>query len=319
MDPLLLAAVDGIAPWDLADIVACRELSGELESQLTAGDVPGLEPDQIEVTEEALGTESGQRGVRVRVYRPRSGSPDDLRGALVLFHGGAFCLGDLETEHVRCLLYAQLAGIVVVSVEYRLAPEHPYPAGVSDCYAGLVWAADHAADLGIDAGRIAVGGISAGGALAGAVALMARDRSGPSVVAQMLLFPVTNSGLDTTSMRRGDQALAWQSGPNRQMWELYLGTAHPAVDGYAAPLLAESCASLPPAFLAVADQDPLRDEALLYGMKLLEADVVVELHLYAETYHVFDLAAPAAAVSQQALADQVRFLTTRLSGVDRRG
>jgi acetyl esterase/lipase len=312
VEPELIAAVEGLEPWDLSDIASCRVRSRELESQSTVELALGLDPAGVIVTHEILDSEEGSGITRIRVYRPRHKAAA-LRGALVMFHGGAFCMGDLETEHPRCLLYAQRCGIVVISVEYRLAPEHPYPAGLSDCYRALRWVTERADDLGVDPARIAVAGVSAGGALAAAAALMARDRSGPSIVGQMLLFPVLDSALETGSMRKGADALAWQSGPSRQMWAYYLGGATPSANGYAAPMLAASCRSLPPAFIAVADQDPLRDEALLYAMKLLEADVAVELHMYRETYHVFDMAAPTARVTQQALADQVRFLSAQLS------
>ena len=141
----------------------------------------------------------------------------------MFFHGGAFVLGDRYTEELRCLRYAAEAGCVVVSVDYRLAPEHPFPAAVDDCYAGLEWTVSHAAELGIDPSRVGVGGSSAGGALAAAVALMARDRGGPALAVQILNYPVIDDRMQTPSMRAFDATPMWTSGSNADMWQHYLG------------------------------------------------------------------------------------------------
>ena len=213
--------------------------------------IPGVEP----------GTE-----IPIRVYEPVA-RPAGPGPALVFFHGGAFVLGDRYTEELRCLRYAAEAGCVVVSVDYRLAPEHPFPAGVDDCYAGLQWTVSHAAELDIDPDRVGVGGSSAGGALAAAVALMARDRGGPALAVQILNYPVIDDRMQTPSMRAFDATPMWTSGSNADMWQHYLGDPEHRgdVSPYAAPGRAPDLTGLPPAYVLTAELDPLRDEGIEYA------------------------------------------------------
>ena len=229
----------------------------------------------------------------------------------MFFHGGGYVLGNLDNEEPRCVHFASNVNCVVISPEYRLAPEHPFPAAVDDCYRTVCWVAEQARRLGIDEHRISVGGISSGGGLAASVAHRARDEKRPGLVLQLLLFPTLDCRLQTPSARRFTDTPLWDSDSNRVMWDYYLADSdYPS--WYAAPALAESFDGLPPAMLAVAEFDPLRDEALEYAKALLQADVSVEVHLYAETYHAFDYIAPFAEISQRALADQVNSLTRAL-------
>ena len=160
--------------------------------------------------------------IPVRVYTPVERG-DDPVPALVFFHGGAFVICDRYTEELRCLRYAAETPCVVVSIDYRLAPEHPYPAGVDDCYAGLEWTVANAAALGVDPTRVGVGGSSAGGALAAAVALMARDRGGPALAVQILNYPVIDDRMQTPSMRAFDTTPIWTNTATADMWQHYLG------------------------------------------------------------------------------------------------
>jgi acetyl esterase/lipase len=262
--------------------------------------IPGLEP----------GTE-----IPVRVYEPaiRPGGPAP---AIVFFHGGAFVLGDRYTEELRCLRYAAEAGCVVVSVDYRLAPEHPFPAGVDDCYAGLEWTVANAAALGIDPGRVGVAGSSAGGALAAAVTLMARDRGGPALAVQILNYPVVDDRMQTTSMRRFDATPMWTSRSNADMWQHYLGDpdGRGEVSPYAAPGRATDLTGLPPAYVLTAELDPLRDEGIEYATRLMAAGVPTELHTVAGACHGFDIIAADGALGQRAIEEQVRAL---VRGLDR--
>jgi acetyl esterase/lipase len=217
-----------------------------------------------------------------------------------LFHGGAFVFGDLDSEHQRCVHLSANAGAIVVNVDYRLAPEHPFPAGVEDCFAALQWTAENAHSLGIDPKRIAVAGGSAGGALAAAVALMARDRGGPRVAYQMLLYPVIDDRMNTPSMVQGQGLPVWDAGRTRKMWQLYLQTEQPRenVSHYAAPGRCENLSELPPAYILTAEHDPMRDEGMLYAMRLLRAGVSTELYQMPGTVHGFDLLGPSGVASR---------------------
>ncbi|MFM7785842.1 MAG: alpha/beta hydrolase, partial [Gammaproteobacteria bacterium] len=168
----------------------------------------------------------------------------------------------------------------------RLAPEHPYPAALHDCYAGLCWVMAHAAELGIDPARIAIAGQSAGGALAAAVTLFSRDHDGPRPCFQLLEIPVMDDRLDTPSMRAFTDTPLWNR-PNAEWgWRHYLGPLFGGdVPAYAAPLRAADLSGLPPAYISTMEFDPLRDEGLLYGMRLLQAGVPVELHNFPGTFH----------------------------------
>jgi acetyl esterase/lipase len=194
---------------------------------------------------------------------------------------------------------------VVVSVDYRLAPENPFPAGVEDCYCALVWVAAHARDLGIDVDRIAVGGASAGGALSAAVAQMARDRSGVPLALQLLIYPVIDDRMETASMRAFSATPIWNSVSNAQMWDHYLGAKRDYVSNYAAPGRSNDLSDLPPAYVMTAEFDPLRDEGISYAQRLMQAGVSTELHCFGGACHGFDLIAPAIELSRRAVDEQV--------------
>ncbi|MEQ8843060.1 MAG: alpha/beta hydrolase [Acidimicrobiales bacterium] len=230
----------------------------------------------------------GDPDVVVRVYRPVT-SPAGPMPALVEIHGGGFIMGDLSMMDGFCDVVAAEFPAVVVSVNYRLAPEDPYPAGVEDCYAALRWLADNAAELGVDPARIAVSGQSAGGGLAAATALLARDRGGPDLCFQLLDIPELDDRLATPSMQQFTDTPLWNRPNAIRSWSWYLGDDEaPGSDDvsyYAAPARCENLHGLPPAFVAVMEFDPLRDEGLVYAMRLLEAGVSTEIHAYPGTFH----------------------------------
>jgi acetyl esterase/lipase len=213
---------------------------------------------------------------------------------MVHFHGGAFVAGDLDISAGICGRMADVAGIVVVDVDYRLAPEHRFPVGFEDCYSALLWTAANADRLGIDPTRLAVGGESAGGALAAAIAIAARDRNGPRLAYQQLIYPVTDDTLTTASIRELHDAPLWNGASCGPMWEHYLGPREQRgdVSPYAAPARAvateRGLAGLPPAYLLACEFDPLRDEGIAYAAALLAAGVSVELHVVPGTFHGFD-------------------------------
>ena len=241
--------------------------------------------DGVEVRDGIVPPHGRRPSVRVRVYRPaRAGA---RVGAIVLFHGGGFVAGGLGTDHALAVDYCRGAGCAVVSVDYRLAPEHPFPAAVDDAYAAWCWTAEHADRLGVDTSRLAVGGGSAGGGIAAAVALMARDRRGPRPCLQLLGVPALDDRGRFPSSDLVDPALAFDGPAARRMWRHYLGAAAGSADvpAYAAPGRCEDLRGLPPAYLAVAEADPLRDDGIDYALRLLAAGVPVDLHLYAGSAH----------------------------------
>ncbi len=259
--------------------------------------------DRVTVENRDIPGPDGAPEIGVRIYTPKSsGSP--LPG-LVYFHGGAFVIGDLYTEEHRCLRLSADGGCVVVSVDYRLAPESPFPAGVEDCYTALGWVAAHARDLGVDGDRIAVGGASAGGALAAAVALMARDRSTVQLAFQLLVYPVIDDRMETASMRAFSATPIWNSSSNAQMWDHYLGVKRDYVSNYAAPGRCTDLSDLPPAYVMTAEFDPLRDEGITYAQRLMQAGVPTELHCFGGACHGFDLLAPGIELSRRAVDEQV--------------
>jgi len=263
--------------------------------------VPGR--DALDITEELLAGPGGADAVRVRVYRPRADAGP--RPAVVYMHGGGFIAGDLDTEDVRCVRFANEAGCVVVSVEYRLAPEHRYPAALDDCYAALCWTASTASALGVDPGHIGVAGASAGGNLAAATALLARDRGEPTVAFQCLVYPTLDDRMQTASVRFVGTPLV-DGGDVARCWDYYLGADRADVSPYAAPERADDLNGLPPTYIMTAELDPLRDDGLHYAARLLEAGVSVELHQFAGAFHGFDLFATA--ISQRALDEQVAWM-----------
>lgn len=302
IDPELLAYLGGPDTADMDDIAGSRARASALDVVVIASRPPlpaGLEYRDMVVTGPA------GRDVTLRVYS-RTDLPADC-GALLFAHGGAFVFGDLESEHERCLYYAQTADVVVVSVDYRLAPEYPYPGGHEDVWMALQWLLTHADDLGVDPDRICVGGASAGGSLAAGIVLRCRDEGGPPVAAQLLIYPVLDDRGTTLSMATFDVYEPWDGERSRKMWPLYLGHVGEAPP-YAAPARANDLSGLPPTFLMSCEEDPLRDEALTFAQRLMDAGVSVEMHHYLGTYHGFDVAGSESAVGRRALSEQALFL-----------
>ena len=220
----------------------------------------------------------------VRIYTPEGSGPLPI---LVFFHGGGWVLGDCESYDTPCRALANGAGCIVVSVEYRLAPEHKFPAAPEDCYAAAVWTVRNAATLGGDPARVAIGGDSAGGNLTAVVAQMARDRGAPPLVLQVLIYPVTNCALDTASYRANADGYLLTKGAMEWFWNHYTREQSDGTKPYASPLRASNFANLPPALLITAEYDPLRDEGAAYGAKLRAAGVKVVHSDYPGMIHGF--------------------------------
>ncbi|MCK2243784.1 MULTISPECIES: alpha/beta hydrolase [unclassified Crossiella] len=281
IDPELATWLPLIPQVDFADPVATRALRREMAAEFP----PYVPVNPVEVRALNIPGPAGGPEVAIRVYTPAGDGP---LGALVHIHGGGFVLGDLDLAERSALRVADVVGVVVVAMDYRLAPENPYPAGLEDCYATLEWTAKNAAELGVDPARIAIGGDSAGGGLAAAVTLLARDRGGPALAYQVLNIPELDDRLDTPSMTAYTDTPMWHR-PNAILsWDFYLGVGKRGtaeVSPYAAPARATDLSGLPPAFVAVCEFDPLRDEGLDYAQRLVQAGVSTELHLYPGTFH----------------------------------
>ncbi|MEU1225726.1 alpha/beta hydrolase [Streptomyces sp. NPDC005828] len=270
MDPELEAFIPFFPQTDLSDPVAARAYFADLAAAVPAPDTAELEVEDVLVPADP--------DVPVRIYRPRG-----AQGAVIWLHGGGYVMGNVDTEHPWAARIAESSGAVVVSVGYRLAPEHPFPAALDDACAVLEWTAGHAAELGIDPMRIAVGGHSAGGGLAAGVALRARDEQGPPIRFQLLNQAGLDDRLETWSARNFTDTPWYHRGKATAAWGHYLGS-RPATP-YAAPARAADLSGLPPAYVASAEFCPNRDEDIAYAVRLLQAGVSVELHQWPGTFH----------------------------------
>ena len=247
---------------------------------------------------------AGAPPVGVRLYAPAASGPSPRPG-LLWIHGGGYVLGSAYAEDTLGPYLSLTADCVVVSVDYRLAPEHPFPAGLEDCYAALRWLADAAP--GVDRDRLGVAGMSAGGGLAAALALLARDRGGPALAFQMPICPmIDDRGLTPSS--RFDDPRVWNGEANRAAWAMYLGDLGGGeVSAYAAPARAQDLGGLPPAYISVGALDPFRDEDVEYARRLAEAGVPTELHLFPGCFHGFE-GVPSAPVAARARAEYAEVL-----------
>lgn len=265
----LLEAMKPFATMDWATIDAAQ-LRAVADNPMAVG-----EPLAMTRVEE-LSIPVANAAIPARLYVPESAGANP---ALTLyFHGGGWMLGTLDTHDASCRALARDAGCAVLSVAYRLAPEHRYPTAAEDCFATLLWAADNAARLGIDAARLAVAGDSAGGNLAAAVALMARDRGGPALAHQLLIYPVADADFETPSYQaEGAPGSFLTTTAMQRFWRDYLGGREIADAPLAALLRRDDLAGLPPATVVVGEHDPLRDEGLAFARKLAAAGVPTEL------------------------------------------
>ncbi len=247
--------------------------------------------------------------IRLRLYRPDRPGPLPV---LVYFFGGGWTLGQIETCDAICRTLTNRVGCLTVAVGYRLAPEHKFPAAVTDCYEAVCWLAQQAGELELDPGRIAVGGDSAGGNLAAAVTLLVRDRGGPPLAGQLLVYPNTLYGAQTPSMQFDDESLfnrrsvAWY-------WQHYLDSPDDGRNPLASPLLAPDLSGLPPALVITAECDPLRDEGEQYAGRLAEAGVPVEQHRYEGVMHGFFTMSGVLDDTERALRQAAEFLSERFA------
>ncbi|GLY52174.1 alpha/beta hydrolase fold domain-containing protein [Lentzea sp. NBRC 102530] len=286
--------------------------------------VPGVEKP----TDEVL-SRGGAYSVRERVVPGPAGQPDvslliclpkhaeTPTSAIYHVHGGGMIVENNRFGLAEMLDLAEPLGMAVVSVEYRLAPETPHPGPVEDCYAGLVWTAEHADELNIDPARIVVGGASAGGGLAAGVTLMARDRTGPAVLAQLLLSPMLDDRNDSPSAHQMRGLGIWDSSSNETGWNALLGDGvrgGPDVSPYAAPARAADLSGLPSTFIDVGSAETFRDEDVAHASRMWQAGCDVELHVWPGGFHGFDVVVPGAVLSQDAIAARAAWLRRQLRG-----
>lgn len=243
-------------------------------------------------TEEAA---TARDGARTRLLRYEPEGRRTPTGALLWFHGGGFFAGSADSENSFCSSLAAELGVLVVAVDYRLAPEHPFPAALEDCHAALEWVVRQSGPLGVDRDRVAVGGASAGGGLAAAVCQVARDRGTPMPRFQLLRYPMLD---DRTTTRRPGRSAVWSHVSNRYAWSCYLGDQEGAPPLYAAAARATDLTGLPPAFIGVGSADLFLEECRDYADRLNAASVPVQLHVEPGMYHAADGMMPGAGSMQ---------------------
>jgi acetyl esterase/lipase len=298
LEAWLTATKGGI---NLHDIPAARRMMDELAAAQLAKAPPieGVSTEDRQVPGPA-----GAPNVLVRLYQPTE-RPDTLP-ALLWIHGGGYVLGSVERDDVLAKHLARVGQCVVASVEYRLAPEYPFPASVEDCYAALKWLSAHSAELGVNKSRIAVGGASAGGGLAAGLALLTRDRAEVEVAFQLLIYPMIDDRTIAPASETVPDTLVWTRENNRMGWRAYLGRepGGPDVSPYAAAARATDLRGLPPAYIPVGDLDLFLDENITYAQRLLAAGVPTELHVYPGAFHGFNGFVPGAEVSRRFNAER---------------
>ncbi len=295
---------------DWSDIPALR---ASLDGLLGAMPQPEL-PEGVTIEDRFAPGPEGDPDVLVRLYRPAN--LPDAAPAFYWIHGGGMVLGDVAGSDVYCGRVADEMNVLVASVEYRLAPEHPFPAPLEDCYTGLKWLWESREELGIDPSRVAVGGGSAGGGLAAGVALAARDRGEVPLCFQLLVYPMLDDRNITRSSHAITDARTWNREANLAGWDAYLAgnAGGDDVSPYAAPARATDFSGLPPAYINVGDLDLFVDEDVAYARALADAGVPVELHLYPGAYHGSSGSTPNALLSQRWNADERDALRRALEG-----
>ncbi|WP_367319198.1 alpha/beta hydrolase [Streptomyces sp. HUAS ZL42] len=294
---------------------------------------PGMTPDEIDLVRQGPGialladldltldgffdvedrTVPGPEGApEISLLICRPAAPADAGPLPVIYHthGGGMVIGNNRVGVDAPLAWAKELGAVVVSVEYRLAPENPHPAPIDDVYTGLLWTVEHAKEIGGDPERIVLAGASAGGGLTAALALLLRDRKGPQPIGQMLLCPMLDDRNDTFSSHQMAGLGIWDRTANDTGWSALLGDRRggPDVSPYAAPARAEDLSGLPPAFLDVGSAETFRDEVVSYASRIWQAGGVAELHVWPGGFHGFDGFAPQAALSHSAQAAHLDWL-----------
>jgi acetyl esterase/lipase len=315
LDPEIAGPLEGFMKvmgdikFNLEDLPAMRANGAQMMAVMI-GQLPAIEG--VTTEDRIVPGSEGAPDVAIRVYKPTD-RPADLP-ALLWIHGGGYILGSVEQDDMRAKTMTLEGKCVTVSVEYRLAPENPFPAPLEDCYAALKWTASHAGEFSIDKNRIAIGGASAGGGLAAGLALLARDRAEVDVMFQFLIYPMIDDCNIVPANDTLPDTLMWTRESNLMGWRAYLGCEPGGKDisPYASVMRATDLAGLPPAYIAVGELDLFAEENMTYARRLIESCVPTELHVYPGGCHAFDGMAPEAYVSRQFTDDFYRALKRAL-------
>ncbi|MET1074494.1 MAG: alpha/beta hydrolase [Umezawaea sp.] len=297
-----LAPMAGVTPPAVGDIAARRAF---WEPVIGAAGTAQPIPADVTTSDHQVTADDGAR-IKVRWYAKR-GAPQGP--AVLFFHGGGYIFGHVDLFDGPVSRYVSASGVPMLSVEYRRAPEHPFPTPLEDAYAALRWLHDQASELGVDPDRIGVMGDSAGGGLAAALTILTRDRGGPGIARQVLIMPMLDDRTTTPDPHVEPYAL-WSYDDSRTAWPALLGDAAggPDVPATAAPARLADATGLPPAYIEVGQLDVFRDEDTAYATKLSRAGVQVEFHLHPGAPHEFDSIAFDSDVARRAIADRVRVL-----------
>jgi len=306
-DPELSAALAAVGEM-LPSTLKPEMISAMREASITPPIEELLAGRDIVHEERGIPGPEGAPDLTVSIFR----RGDHVAGGPGVYHvhGGGMIIGDRFTGIDTILEWVELMDAVAVSVEYRLAPENPDPAPIEDCYAGLLWTAEHAEELGFDPARLIIAGGSAGGGLAAGLALMARDRRGPALAGQVLMYPMIDDRNETVSSHQIDGTGVWDRGSNDTGWDAYLGDRRKTerVSIYAAPSRATDLSGLPPAFIDVGSSEVFRDEDVAYASAIWASGGIAELHVWPGGFHGFDLMAPQAALSVQMRETRTRWV-----------
>jgi acetyl esterase/lipase len=305
LDPEVAAVLDSVPALDIADIPRAR---AEREELAAAGLARWRPSGRVHVAETTVPGLGGEPDVRVRVHRPVEPAAD--APALLWVHGGGHVLGSTAQDDPMLDHLVSETGCVAFAVDWRRAPEDPYPAALHDCYAALGWVHREAAALGVDPARVVVAGASSGGGLAAGLVLLARDRREHPVAGQVLIYPMLDDRHVTASSRAVTDERVWNDRSNRLAWAAYLSGVTDPVPPYAAPSRAADLAGLPPTWILTAELDLFVDEDVDYARRLMDAGVSTELHVYRGAVHGFELFAPDATVSRRFRRDRLEAFTS---------
>ena len=295
VDPELLPALD-LFPAELMTAIGDDPPAARaLLEPLLAAMAEMLPPSEVTIEERSIPGPDGD--IPIAIYQPPAPAP---RPGLLMIHGGGYIVGTAR-EDMNGIGYAEHVGCTVVSVDYRMAPEHTYKASIADCFAGLNWLFDNAAELGVDSSRIAIGGGSAGGGLTAGLALYNRDHKGPDVAFQLLVYPMLDDTHETPSGYEVTHPNVWNREVSLKAWKMYLGDEYGAdnVSPYAAAARAADLSGLPPAFVTVGTEDLFRDEDINYAQRLMAAGIPTELQVVSGMFHGGEGFMPTAGVSQR--------------------